>query len=203
MSRPDNKRYERQVMLTMVVYMLVLFAVGPLMNRVASVALKAVLAVLPALPVVYIIALMWRRIRDSDELEQRMHLVALGAAVAVVSATSVVAGFLAGSGVLRMGGEALIWVFPLLMASYGIARNRVARRYGMDATCVAESSRWLPWYFAGMALAMAIGAVYFALQHNGHRVESFLIAATVFAAIGVWVGWRRARARRQLREDQR
>lgn len=203
MSRLDTKRYEQQVMLTMAVYMLVLFAVGPLMRGVASVALKGVLAVLPALPIVYVIALMWRRIRDSDELEQRLHLVALGVAVAVVSAASVVAGFLAGGGVLPMGGEALIWVFPLLMASYGIAYNCVARHYGMGTACAAEGSRWLPWYFAGMALVMAAGAAYFALQHNPRGVVSFLCAAAVFAAIGIWVGWRRARARRQLREEQR
>lgn len=199
MSRMDNKHYEQRVMLAMLVYMVVLIGTGPLMHATARAALKALLAILPAVPIFYVIALMWRRIRDSDELEQRTHLVALGAAVAVVSGVSVVGGFLAIGGVVALGGDVLIWVFPALMACYGIAQQRVARRYGMGDTCAEAGSPWLPWFFAGMTGLMAAGAGIGAYRHELAGAAGCLLSAAIFALAGFWAWRRRARA---LREEQ-
>ena len=202
MPRLDNKRYEQQVMLTMLIYMVVLFAAGPLQHAVASVALKAMLAVVPALPIVYVIALMWRRVRDSDELEQRTHLLALGAAVAVVSAASVVGGFLAGGGVVHLDGSVLIWVFPALMACYGIAQRWVARRYGMGDACAEQGSPWLSWYFGTMGVAFLLFAIYLWSRRETGSALWLAGTAVFFMGMGGWVGWRRARALRRLREER-
>jgi hypothetical protein len=201
MARMTQKRYEQRLMLAMLVYMAVLIADGPLLRATASLPLKALLAVAPVLPMLYVIALMWWRIRDSDELEQRTHLVALGAATALLSALSMVGGFLAAGGVLHLSGDVLIWVFPVLMAGYGVAYKQVASRYGMGALCTGEGSPWLPWYFVILAVVMA------ALGLNAwlHRISldalAFAATAVFFVAMAVRIRVRQSRARRQERED--
>ena len=197
MSRMNNKQYERQVMLSMAIYMVVLFATGPLLHATSSLPLKALLALVPVLPVLYVITLMWRRIRDSDELEQRTNLVALGVAAALVSAFSLVGGFLAAGGVLQLKGDILIWVFPVLMAGYGVAYKWVSRRYGVDSVCAEEGSAWVPWYFAGLGAAMLVYALYLGSRDHLGSAVAMLIAALFFVTMGAWVRYRRAHARRQ------
>lgn len=197
MLRIDNKWYERRVMLSMAIYMVVLFAANPLLHATRSLPLKALLALVPVLPVLYVITLMWRRIRDSDELEQRTNLVALGVAAALVSALSLVGGFLSAGGVVRLGGEVLIWVFPVLMMGYGVAYKWVSRRYGVDSVCAEDGSPWLPWYFAVVGAAMLIYALYLWRQSHPGSAVVLSAAALFFIAMGAWVWRRRARARQQ------
>jgi hypothetical protein len=201
MSRMDIKRYERQVMLSMAIYMIVLFAADPLLRATSGLPLKALLALVPVLPVLYVITLMWRRIRDSDELEQRTNLVALGVATALVSALSLVGGFLSAGGVVRLGGEVLIWVFPALMAIYGIAHKWVSRRYGVDSVCDEGGSAWLPWYFAAVGAAMLAYALYLWRQNHLGSAAAMLAVALIFGAMGLWVWRRRARARMQAERE--
>jgi hypothetical protein len=196
-----QKRYEQRVMLAMLAYMVVLVADGPLLRVVTSLPLKALLAVAPVLPMLYVIALMWWRIRDSDELEQRTHLVALGVATALVSALSMVGGFLAAGHVLHLGGEVLIWVFPVMMAGYGVAYKQVARRYGMGVLCTGEGSSWLPWYFALTGVLMAAFGVNAWWHHSLRDALVFAFTALLFVALAVWSRLRTARARRMGRND--
>jgi hypothetical protein len=190
----DNKRYERQVMLTMVVYMVVLFVADPLLHATHSLLLKTLLALVPVLPVLYVIVLMWRRIRDSDELEQRTNLVALGVAAALVSALSLIGGFLSAGGVVRLGGGVLIWVFPVLMMGYGFAYKWVSHRYGVDSMCAEDGSAWLPWYFAGVGASMLVYALYLWNRNHWGPAAVMLAAALFFVAVGIWVWRKRARA---------
>jgi len=200
MSRIDNKHYQRQVALTMVVYMLVLLGCDPLLRATDSLPLKALLAMAPVLPMIYVIVLMGRKIRDSDELEQRTHLVALGFGTALVSTLSMVGGFLAAGGVLHLSGAVLIWVFPVLMVGYAVAQKWVARRYGVDAVCVEEGSAWLPGYFVGTGLLMGVLALY-AWWHQGMRDAGlFGLAAGIFVVLGLWIRSRQVRARRRVHE---
>lgn len=203
MPRMNTRRYEQQLMPTMVVYMVLLFATGPLLHAARSLPLKVLLALLPVLPILYVIALMWRRIRDSDELEQRTNLVALGVATAVVSAASLVGGFLSAGGVLQLKGDILIWVFPALMASYGISYRLVARRYGVDSVCAEDGSAWLPWYFGAFGMAFLLFASYLWNRHETGAALAAAITAVFFAGMGGWVGWRRSRARRRAAEERR
>lgn len=202
MPRMNNKRYEQRVMLAMAAYMGVLFGANALLRTTVSLPLKVLLALLPALPVLYVITLMWRRIRGSDELEQRTHLVALGAAAALLSAASLIGGFLAGGGVLHLGGDVLIWVFPVLMASYGVAYQRVARHYGIECACAEERSAWLPWYFAGTGVAMAALAFYLWIQYAAAATPVLLATAGFFFMLAVRAGRQRARAARETAREK-
>jgi hypothetical protein len=112
-----------------------------------------------------------------------------------------VGGFLAAGGVLHLDGGVLIWVFPALMAGYGIAYKRVASRYGMGALCTGEGSPWLPWYFAVIAVVMAAFGLDAWWNRHAWNALTFAATAAIFVALAVWARVRQLHARRLERED--
>jgi hypothetical protein len=130
MSRSFLKSYRFRVFALMAAYIAVLFFVWPHAQSATILPVKIALSVAPTLPVITVLWLMALRVMRSDELEQRVHLMALSVATAAVAAVSLVGGFLSASGVIHVDGDILIWVFPSLCLSYGLARWIVGRRYG-------------------------------------------------------------------------
>lgn len=157
MTRLSQKQYEWRVLAAMGLYMACMLLEWPLVRTTTSLSVKCLLALIPVAPMIYVIALMARRIRASDELEQQMHLIALGIATAVVGVLSLVGGFLSSANVVNLDGSVLIWVFPALMFCYGLARWRVARRYGGDTFCESDSSpiKYVRFAIAGGVLLLA------------------------------------------------
>ncbi|HEY8682402.1 MAG TPA: hypothetical protein VIM06_04465 [Rhodanobacter sp.] len=194
MPRLSNKQYQRQSMLAMAAYVAVMLGVWPLVRTVTGVPLKVLLALAPVLPMLYVIALMARRIRDSDELEQRMHLIALGVATGLVGALSMIGGFLASAQVWHLDGAILIWVFPALMFCYGITRWWVARRYGVSLACDGESRVPLHLRFLLMAIVTGVAAWWFRRSPDDRSLGMLCGMAAGFAVLGVVLGivhWRR------------
>jgi hypothetical protein len=128
MARVSKRRYNLQVLAIMAVYVALMLFEWPLVAKTDGLALRTLLALLPTLPVVVVIGLMARLVMRGDELEQRMHLVALSVAVGVVSVASIVGGFLVIAKVWKVGGDILIWVFPVLCVTYGVTRVVLVRR---------------------------------------------------------------------------
>ena len=195
MPRFNESRYRSQLSIAMVAYMAAMLLVWPLSRTAASVPLKVVLAVVPVLPMLFVIGLMARRIGTSDEFEQRVHLVALGASTALLGALSLVGGFLAAAGVLRLDGSILIWVFPVTMIGYGIARWwLLVRHYGGSATCEGGSMGWRLVLLAVLVL-MVLGVAWW----RG-RLDDFEAGLLVGLLPGVLIVlavllWRRLRRR--------
>ena len=197
MTRLSNKRYQWQTMLTMTVYVTVLLLVWPLARTVDSLLLKLLFALTPMVPMLYMFALMARRIRDSDELEQRMHLIALGVASVVVGALSLIGGFLAAAHVLTLDGSVLIWVFPVMLISYGIAHLVVVRRYGGELFACGGNPG-LPLHIRAFYVAILMGAIaaWAYLRHDNQAWAMLLGMAAVFLVVGMLrlvQRWRRAR----------
>jgi hypothetical protein len=145
----------------------------------------------------YIYFLMERRIRDSDELEQRMHLIALGVATIVIGALSLIGGFLAAAHVLDMDGSILIWVFPVMLTSYGLAHLVVSRRYGGEMFACGGNSG-LPLYIRAFFVAALMGAIaIWAYLRRDDQAWGMLVGmAAVFLVVGIVrliQLWRRAR----------
>ena len=130
MPRFTRKQYRLQMAAAMAVYVALMLLVWPYVRHMTSLPWKVGLTLLVVLPVVVFIWLMAKEVMDSDELEQRVHMVALSTATGVVAALSMAGGFLCAAGVLVLGGDILLWVFPALCLSYSAARALFARRYG-------------------------------------------------------------------------
>lgn len=198
MPRFGETQYRRQLSLAMLLYMAAMLLVWPLSRTASSVPLKVMLAVVPVLPMLFVIGLLARRIGASDEFEQRVHLLALGAATALLGALSLVGGFLAAAGVWVVDGSVLIWVFPLTMLGYGVARWwLLVRHYGGSASCDSDGSALL-WRAAllSMLVLMVVGVAWW---HG--RLDDFdagllcaLVPGLLVALVLAW--WRRRAQRR-------
>jgi len=167
-SRNANKTYHRRMMITMTIYVMTVMLALPAARSAVDWPVKALLALAPVLPLIYVVWLMAQRVLHSDELEQRMHLIALGVAAAIVSVFSLVGGFLAAAKALppETATILLVWVSPALMICYSAAQWWIGRRYGVQAFC--EDDEAFPLYLR------------------------LLVAAALMACVGIWIYFKSA-----------
>lgn len=130
MTRLSERRYRMWIFGLMAIYVALVFWLTPAARHATGVALRAGMAVAMAAPVVAVIWVMAWRVMSSDELQQRLHMLALSVATGLVAAASLVVGFLQAVHVLHLDGDVLIWVFPALCLCYGLARIGFNRRFG-------------------------------------------------------------------------
>lgn len=125
-----RSRYLREFMPAMAGYVLTLFLSIWLLKLVDEPGLRALIALMPVPAIGLALRAIIRYIRDVDELQQRIELEAVSFAAAFVSILYIAGGFLQLAKVIDIpSGVAMIWVFPLVCFSYGMAKMVVARRY--------------------------------------------------------------------------
>lgn len=128
---PVQRRYTRQLLIGMGAYAGLLIVSLLLLRQIDAPALRAAIALLPILPIALVLHAMMRFIRGVDELQQRIELEAVCIAAALVSLGYMTAGFLQAARVIDVAASAaMLWVFPLVCGTYGLAKAVVARRYG-------------------------------------------------------------------------
>ena len=126
-----RRRYLREFMPAMAAYVVTLFASVWLLKHVDAPGLRALVALLPVPAIAMAMRAIVRAIRDADELQRRIELEAVSIATAFVSLGYLAAGFLQAAKVVDIpASAAMIWVFPLVCLTYGIAKAAVSRRYG-------------------------------------------------------------------------
>ncbi|MBS0465248.1 MAG: hypothetical protein JSS03_09685 [Proteobacteria bacterium] len=130
MKRLAEKRYRAWALGLMVLYVVLVFVLLPPARHAENVAARAALALAMVSPVIGVIWLMLWRVMSSDELQQRLHLMALSAATGIVATVSLLAGFLQTVHVIAVDGDILIWVFPALCMAYGLSRLALVRHFG-------------------------------------------------------------------------
>jgi hypothetical protein len=189
MPRLTENQYQWRAMLAAGTYIAAMLIVWPLGHSAASVPVKAMLALLPLLPMFYLIGMAAWRIQQSDELEQRLHLIALGVSSAVVATLSLAGGFLASAKVMSLDGRILIWVFPLMVSCYSVTRWWLARGYGASGFCASGGvPMYLRFLLAGAVLS---GVAWSRYTHNDSEgMYTCLGMAAAFVAFGVFFGLR-------------
>ena len=130
-ARPAGRRYIRAMWPILIGYSLILFFSGWMLKRgIDSVALRAAVALLPVLPLLLLLRVALRYLRETDELQRRIEIEAIGIASLLVSMLYFGGGLLVQAKVLSLNtGAVMIWVFPLIMLFYGIAKFFAVRRY--------------------------------------------------------------------------
>ena len=124
------RRYYREFIPAMAAYIAVMLVWKKLLGWVDAPALRVLVALLPALLVVWIMRAFVRYVRDSDEMQRRIELESGAAAALIVSAGYMALGFLQTADLIDIPSKvAMLWVFPALCFSYGIAKVVIARRY--------------------------------------------------------------------------
>jgi len=122
--------YRRNIALLMAIYIVLLLLLWPLAKQTTALAPKVLFTLAPVAPMIAALWLIARRVMASDELQQRVDLIAMSTATGVISAVSLAAGFLCATGAIVLDGDVLIWIMPALALVYSATRWIVGRRYG-------------------------------------------------------------------------
>jgi len=130
-AQPAGKRYLKALWPIVGFYSLALFAwIWWIKRGIDSLPLRAVVAITPALAIVLLMRAALRYLCEIDELQRRIETEAIGAASLLVSVLYFAGGLLEKAKVLHFDAAAvMVWVFPLLMLFYGIAKYVFTRRY--------------------------------------------------------------------------
>ncbi|WP_372161773.1 hypothetical protein ACCP91_19240 [Xanthomonas axonopodis pv. cyamopsidis] len=124
------RRYYREFGIPMLLYVLVMLFWRYLLGHVGPHWARVLIALLPAVLVVLVIRAVARYVRDSDEMQRRIELEAIAIAAGLVSGAYMTAGFLQAAALIDVpASAAMLWVFPLLFAIYGITKSIHARRF--------------------------------------------------------------------------
>ena len=130
-AQPAGRRYIRALWPALIGYSLALFLSLWLLRRgIDPLPLRALVAVLPVLPLALMMRAALRYLREIDELQRRIETEAIGIASLLVALLYFAGGLLQKAKVVDLDAAmAMIWVFPLLCAVYGIAKMVLTRRY--------------------------------------------------------------------------
>lgn len=122
-ARPADRRYVRQFMPAMLLYMVVMLYVWPLQQGMPSGWLKAAIVLSPVLPIIWVIWSSICYVLASDEMQRLQHLVALAIGVSVVCVASLALGFLGAAGMIVLNASlVMMMVYPAICITYGLAR---------------------------------------------------------------------------------
>jgi hypothetical protein len=121
------KRYGREFTLSMIAYMAMLIgSVYTIQNIPMIQPVKIIVAVLPAVPVVFVLIAVMHLLADSDELQQRMHLLAITCSAVLTGFITFTYGFLENLGFPPFP---TIWILPMMFALWGLGLGYFSRRY--------------------------------------------------------------------------
>jgi hypothetical protein len=121
------RRYKIQLTIAMAAYVVILFAATWVLNRYAlQGSLRYAVALLPLLPIAFLIPVVARYFRESDELERRIVTESFAIGAAVTALLSVTYGFLEISGLPHLSAW---WTWGAVMGTSAIARIALNRRY--------------------------------------------------------------------------
>ncbi|MBV8490283.1 MAG: hypothetical protein JO199_07120 [Candidatus Eremiobacteraeota bacterium] len=131
--KPDNpttkatRRYLTGLTLAITAYVVVLFAAYTAVERWQPAGpVRYLLLLAPLIPVAFLIPLVVRFLRETDEFERRIVTESLAIAGGVTAILAVTYGFLENTGLPHLSAW---WTWVVLMGSWLVARIFVARSY--------------------------------------------------------------------------
>ena len=121
------RRYLQEFFFAMFLYAVTLIAsVTVLKNFELARGWQIIISIVPALPVIFVIIALMRLLRDSDELQQRVNLLAVTFSAVLTGLISFSYVFLENIGFPKMPTFA---VLPMLFVFWGIGLGYFTRRY--------------------------------------------------------------------------
>ena len=121
------RRYLREFFLAMGMYVVILIvSVTLLKNYEFPRVWQIIIAIAPALPVIFVIVAMMRLLKDSDELQQRVNLLATTFSAVLTGLFTFSYGFLENIGFPKFPTFAF---FPMLFMLWGLGRAYFTKRY--------------------------------------------------------------------------
>ena len=127
MMKTAGRQYLREFLLAMVAYVItVIVSISVIVNSPISAWWRIPLALLPVIPAVFGIIAYMRFVGRIDELQRRIQFEGLAFGFGVAGILTFSYGFLENVGFPHIN---LLWVFPLMIALWGIGTGIAARKY--------------------------------------------------------------------------
>jgi hypothetical protein len=123
---PVTKRYQREFAISMLAYVVILFASVFLIKGVPDSLWRIPLALAPIVPIIFALAAFLRYLSGIDELQQRIQLQAIGFAAGAISMLTFAYGLLENVGLPQLS---YVWIFPLTTFLWGVGQAYFSRRY--------------------------------------------------------------------------
>jgi len=123
-----RQRYIREMLLALITYFIILVVSISILKQdwIQIRVFVILISLAPSLPVMFVIFAMMRALRDSDELQQRVQLMATSFSAALTGLITFSYGFLENIGFPKFP---TFLVFPMLVAFWGISLGDFNRRY--------------------------------------------------------------------------
>jgi len=123
-----QKRYVREMLVAMILYFITLAASLSILKQgwIETRWFIVLVSLVPTLPVAFVLIAIMRAIRDSDELQQRVQLMATAFSAALTGFITFSYGFLENVGFQKFPTFA---VFPMLIMIWGFSLRYFRRRY--------------------------------------------------------------------------
>lgn len=121
-----TKRYMREFFLSTAAYVLLIVVSTRITAAFPDAPWRGLAAVSPVVPAIFMVAAFVRYLNGIDELQQRIQLMAIGFSAGVTGLLTFAYGFLETVGFPHMP---LLWIFPMLIALWGIGTAYFSRKY--------------------------------------------------------------------------
>lgn len=122
----NSKQYKIEFGLSMLVYTVAVFFSVYFLNTYPQSSWVIFVAVLPVVPAIFSTMAVIRALAQLDELQQKIQLLSFAISFAVIGLATFSYGFLQNAGFPAIP---YIWIFPAMIATWGIATPLVARRF--------------------------------------------------------------------------
>lgn len=123
----STKRYLIGFGSSMLFYTIAVVSSVTLLQRYPELPLKTLIALLPVVPILFALHAFLRYLNSMDEMQQRIQMNAIAFAAGATGILTFTYGFLENVGYPVLSWT---WVFPLMIALWGVATAVVSRRYG-------------------------------------------------------------------------
>ena len=127
MNQEVQKRYFKEFGISMGFYIVLLIgSITVLTNFELPKAAQIAITLIPVIPTIFVLLAVMRALRDSDELQQKIQLQAVTFSAIVTGLITFTYGFLENVGFPHLP---LLFIFPLMLALWGIGAGIFARKY--------------------------------------------------------------------------
>ncbi|PWH15079.1 MAG: hypothetical protein DDG60_06485 [Anaerolineae bacterium] len=121
-----TKRYMREFFLSTSAYILLIIVSTQMTSAFVDAPWRGLVAITPVIPAIFMVVAFVRYLNGIDELQQRIQLMAIGFSAGVTGLLTFAYGFLETVGFPHIS---LIWIFPLLIALWGVGTAYFSRKY--------------------------------------------------------------------------
>lgn len=120
------KRYTRNMILVSIAYVVILMVSITAIKYIDNHIVRVIIALTPMIPIILGLGTFTTYLSEMDELERKIHFEGFAFSIAITGMLTFSLGLLDAVGYPTLR---LIWVFPMLIAFWGIGSYLARRRY--------------------------------------------------------------------------